>query len=222
MKTLSAFDFFDRVYCIHLPNAERRSAIEAEFSRVGLVGAQFLHATPPKRPFAMSNMRRSPAVEFGIVLSHIKAIAHAIADGAERPLFLEDDVVFSENADSTLETALKDLPDSWDVLYLGGHPRGPAKMVGDALVSISNFSFGEAYSIRGPSLIRFFDYWADRIGQRDAMIDFIIGEFAGANEGFCVYPLLTRQRAVASHVSGKVEDKQKLLAKGWDKNLSIR
>lgn len=164
----------------------------------------------------MNNMRRNPAAEFGVNLSHIKAVVHAIADGAERPLFLEDDVEFIG------EPVLDGLPLDYDVLYLGGHPRSPVKRYSDHLVRVGTFSFAEAYSLSRKALVPFYDYWCDRIGQPQAMYDFILGEFASKNYGYAVYPAVTRQVTGISQVSGKVDEKAHLVERGWQNNLSTK
>ena len=81
-----SFDYFDKVYCIHLPNPERRKEIEWQFKRVGIKDVQYIYARPPHGGFHMNNMRRGSRGEFGCNLSHIKAAMHAVADRAKRPL----------------------------------------------------------------------------------------------------------------------------------------
>lgn len=190
--------------------------MDAELARMGLA-ATFVYAMPPHWTFSVGNMRRNPRIEFALSLSHIKAVMHALADGAERPLFLEDDVVFTAGPERLTEVAAE-LPPEWDILYLGGHPREPVRPVSHSLVKVGTFSFAEAYALNGKALRPFLDFWLDRIGQPHAMYDFILGEFAAERNGYCAYPLLTQQAAVPSHVSGKVENKDGLLAKGWATN----
>ena len=75
-------DYFDGVYCIHMPDPERREAIEEQYKKVGIVGVQYVYAERPRsvgnepfnRPFHITNMRRAPAAEFAVNLSHIKAM----------------------------------------------------------------------------------------------------------------------------------------------------
>ena len=218
-------DYFDQVYCIHMPDPERREAIEKEFAKVGIVGVHYVYAERPRsvggHPFHISNMRRCPSAEFAVNLSHIKAVAHAIADGAKRPLFLEDDIVFRDDANQILTAALEALPDDWGVLYMGGHPCDKVEKISDNLVKVARFSFAEAYAINGYcALVDFLDYWLDSIGQHQAMYDFILSRFATANNGYCVYPVLTHQPIGGySHISKENEDKHDLVIRGWLNNL---
>lgn len=213
---MSAFDCFDRVYVIHLPNIERELHITKELERVGLDRFKFVCVEAPAKNFTVPNMRRNPRAEFGAGLGHISAIVEAIADRAKRPLFLEDDVIF--------RVKTSPLPDKWDVLYLGGHPRGPAQMVAPGIARIGKFSCAEAYSIRGELLMEFHRYWCSRITKPDAMFDFILGEFAWMHdhESYATYPVVTEQAPFVSHIKGEIDDKRKLVERGWQNNLSTK
>lgn len=217
-------DYFDRVYCTHFPDPGRLEKIQREFKMVGISDVEYVYAERPRTagaavPFTMTNMRRAPAAEFAVNLSHIKAVAHAIADGAKRPVFFEDDVVFRNDANEILTQALKALPEDWDVLYMGGHPCGEVERLSDNLVKVQRFSFAESYAINGHALVPYLDFWFDRIGQQHAMYDRILGEFAEANKGYCVYPVLTHQPNGYSHISKADDNKTNLVSKGWLANL---
>jgi hypothetical protein len=202
-------DYFDRVYCIHLPNDARREAVQKQFDSVA-------------KDFSMNNMRRGARGEFGCSLSHIAAAVEAIADRAKRPIFFEDDVTFRADTVDDMRAAISELPMIWDVLYLGGHPRSPAQKFSEHLAKIGTFSFAEAYAVRGWVLPRWIQFWCNRVGQKNAMVDLILGEFAAENEGFCVYPLITYQPPGISQISGKHDDKSNCLNKGWQNNLSTK
>lgn len=196
--------------------------MERQFDAVGIKDVQYIHAKEPAGCLKMSNMRRNPQAELGVNLSHIKAVVKAIADGAERPLFVEDDIEFADYVQDCLPVALSELPEDWDVLYMGGHPRSSVTRYKSMLVRVGTFSFAESYSISGRSLRKFFDFWCDRIGHPNAMYDFALGEFAAANNGFCTYPLMTEQPISFSQVGGKVDDKTQLVERGWRNNLSTK
>lgn len=213
--------YFDRVYVVSLPNPARRESIQRQLAGVGICAdvVTFISAKQPPHGFEMTNMeRRGTKGNMGANLSHIKAVVHALADGAQRPLFLEDDVVFLPGAAERLGAALAVLPPDWDILYMGGHPRGPVTRMGP-IVRVGEFSFAEAYAMSRKALLAFFDSWCDKITQPDAMYDFLLGQFAAASNGYCVYPLLTEQPPGVSQISGKMDDKRDLVARGWTANL---
>jgi hypothetical protein len=211
---------FDRVYVVHLPNVARRLHIEAQLSAIGYRDATYIHAEAPPKEFTVPNMRRNPRAEFGVGLSHIAAVVQAIADGAEAPLFVEDDISFV--SPEHMVRVVHDLPTEWDVLYLGGHPREKAQVFSGSLARVGRFSCAEAYSINGVRLVDFHRYWCNRVTRPDAMYDFILGEFAARHQAYAAYPVMTEQAPFVSHIKGTVDDKRALVERGWQNNLSTR
>ena len=57
---------------------------------------------------------------WGCLMSHVRAVQEALLDGMERVLILEDDIVFHPRAPQWLERLMRDVPEDWDQLYLGG------------------------------------------------------------------------------------------------------
>lgn len=228
---ISPFSLIDKVYCIHLPNKERKEKIEYEFAKFEIqTTVNYIHADPPPKNFTMSNMRRNPAGEFGVNLSHIKAVVQAIEDQAHWPLFVEDDVVFADDAEERLLKIFANMPDDWTVLYLGGHPRGRpggktegqlAKKINPYIAKVDHFSCAEGYVINGRNNLHLlWTYWCDLISRNDAMYDFILSEFSHQTKGgYCAYPLVVHQRKGLSGVSQKVEDKSTIVARGWANHL---
>ena len=215
-------DYFDSVYVIHMPDPNRRELIDKELDRVGLLGkvvTEYCYAARPTGKFHMTNMRRAPVYEFAVNLSHSVAIAHALYNGSERPLIIEDDVVFTPEAEEVLGSALESLPAGWEVMYMGGHPCEDVEKVSDSLVKVGRFSFAESYTFNGrAALKRFQDFWFNNIGQQKAMYDFILSRFAMDN-GYCTYPVITNQPAVYSHIKGDVDDKTNLVRRGWQNHI---
>ena len=218
--------YFDKVYCVHYPDPQydRRRWIEQQCESVGIEDVTYVHAMRPRfyltNGKGQHNMRRNPQIELAVSYSHIKAIVRAISDGAMRPLFIEDDIEFDGGFADRLKLASEALPNDWDVMYLGGHPCGPVKLVSNNLAKVGSFSFAESYMIRAKALRSFYDFWLDRIGQKQAMYDRILGEFADEHESYCVYPIVTRQPNGYSHISKKNDDKSNLLLRGWQTNLT--
>ncbi len=211
--TLRVFDLFDGVYVVHLPNEQRLRHMAKQLD--GVRPVTYVNGYAPPNGFTVPNMRRNPRAEFGANLGHISAIVEAIADGAKRPLFLEDDVIFKTH-EADYEAR------DWDVLYLGGHPREPVKMIAPGLAKVGKFSCAEAYSVRGDLLTDLVAHWCNRITRPDAMFDFILGEFAAKQDSYAFYPTITEQAQFVSHIKGEVDDKRALVERGWRNNLSTK
>jgi len=222
----SPFDYFDRVYCTHLPTATARlPLIQKQFELVGIKDVQYISAAVPPVNFTMTNMRRAPRGEFGHNLSMIKTIVRAISDGAKRPLFFEDDVVFHPNTLHMLEQALDELPEDWEVLYMGGHPTGPifdpqATIHSEHLAKVGKMSFADSYSLNGQAmLIEYFDTWCDEVSKPEAVGDMILGRFASRHNSYCTYPLLCEQYPNMSSISLQQDDKSSCVARAWTHHL---
>jgi len=202
-----------RVYVVHLPNAERKAKISAELEKHGYGDVVFVAALEPYSGFIASNMRRNPRGEFGCALSHLKAILTAITDGVDQALFVEDDVVFRKYG-------YFQIPEDWRVFYYGGHPREPVVKVSENVYRVGKFSCAEAYCLNRDSMREFVQFWCDRAGQKDAMFDFILGEFAAQGGGYALYPTITHQPVGYSTIGGKIDDKTALIERGWRTNLA--
>ena len=63
---------------------------------------------------------RAGNAAWGCLMSHVRAVQEALLDGVERVLLLEDDVVFHPRAPQWLERLMREVPEDWDQLYLGG------------------------------------------------------------------------------------------------------
>jgi len=218
------------VFVVHLPNQERREKIAAELAKAGFTDVTYVSAQKPAQGFTMSNMRRNPSAEFGCSLSHLKALNVASMRGYDEPvLIIEDDVVFCDGALEKLTAAIERLwtfwvaskLGKWEVLYLGGHPRGPVHEVIDGIYRISTFSCAEAYVVNPFAITYIVNFWLDRIGQPNAMWDFILGEYVARHQtGYALYPTLTHQPPGWSQIGNKHDDKRDLIERGWKSNLA--
>ena len=127
---------FDKIYCISLPEStDRWNRFINEYQlATGTDDVVKIFARPPA-PEIIQEKADSVLFDYpartmiGCTLSHIKAMTDALAHGYDRVLILEDDSFFLPEAASIVSVALKEIPDDWGVLYLGGHPTGPLSKV---------------------------------------------------------------------------------------------
>lgn len=108
---MNPFNFFDKIYCINLKHRDDRwASVQVEFAKLNIDVERFEAHTGDNKHLAFNS-------------SQYHVIKKAIADGCNRFLILEDDVVFSNTGH--LNTAIKSLPYNWDMIYLG------ANIIGD-------------------------------------------------------------------------------------------
>lgn len=104
------WDYFDKIMCLNqAERPDRWTQAEEEFKRVGLAVERFfaIKADVPFHSFCLS--------QHGMLKRFLES-------EGQRLLTLEDDVVFRPL--NHLEDALSELPEDWDVLYLGANDRG--------------------------------------------------------------------------------------------------
>lgn len=102
----AAWSFFDKIVCLSLTESEWALG-KAEFERVGLHQVERFQAVKEIGPHqSFSHSEREILLDF-------------YHSDAQRLLHLEDDCIFRELGH--LESAIAELPDTWDILYLGAN-----------------------------------------------------------------------------------------------------
>lgn len=126
--------YFDRRFVLTLARAKPRQARMRE--RLAGLGVEFLEGFDAK-VFSVEDLVRAGAYdpararavdrrgrtlrpgELGAALSHRRVYEDTVREGWGRVLVFEDDVVPRREALAAVEAALSELPDGWDVVYLG-------------------------------------------------------------------------------------------------------
>jgi hypothetical protein len=112
-----------RIYILNLPyKPDRRERLAAHLAEMDLFPEDRIHWVralsgdwSPGPPWWKSGNGA-----WGCLMSHLHVVHHAIMDGIEDYLVLEDDVIFHPRAKELLARLMQELPDDWDQVYLGG------------------------------------------------------------------------------------------------------
>jgi hypothetical protein len=144
-------DSFDRICIINLPQRrDRRRAVTREMRRQGVtvdgVRVRFFDAMRPEGPGDFPSTGAH-----GCYLSHLQVLRQARADGVQRLLVLEDDVMFS--ADMALGRTLADglHPGGWHLAYPGhAQPAKPGPLRWQA--TSEPLVCAHCYAVNGPAL----------------------------------------------------------------------
>lgn len=218
----NSFDFFDKIYCIHLPERKDRLVkMSKEFEKINVTEkVEYMSAEKPHKELQMSNLQRGPAGELGCSLSHIKAIINGLNNGCENILIVEDDTKFLKNCNENLEKSLQSLPVDWGVFYLTAIPRLWPTKVSDNLMKIERVDLASAYAISKKNLMPFFNFWLDNIGKPhpSAAYDIILSNFLSDNS-YCAYPVICAQQNDQSNITGRLENVERYSKWAWDKFL---
>lgn len=104
------FDYFDCKMVLNVPSAaERLRRTVNHLQQVGISDYTVFSALPDETPHRSFNRSMN-----GILNAFLKT-------DKQRLLILEDDVVFSDDAEGILKAARLQLPTEWDILYLGAN-----------------------------------------------------------------------------------------------------
>lgn len=116
-------DAFEKVFIISLNHREeRRQRLKkalVDFNLVDLKKVEWVRAVagnhcPPPNYFAAGNGA------WGCLQSHLRIVQDASMDELSSILILEDDAVFHPKTLSLFERFMKEVPEDWEQLYLGG------------------------------------------------------------------------------------------------------
>jgi GR25 family glycosyltransferase involved in LPS biosynthesis len=112
-------NFFDRIFCVNLDSRPDRwkSAVE-EFEKHSLQVERI-----PGIDGSKMNLDFPPEIKEGAVgcaLSQFFAIKYAKQLGLNNFFLLEDDIQFEDNINNIFDEYVKEVPEDWDMLYLGG------------------------------------------------------------------------------------------------------
>lgn len=108
---------FDKIYVINLPSRpDRKYQIESQLKQMG----QEYEILPAVSGKDFKNQLAGPdAGRNGCSVSHILAFKRAEYLGLDNYLILEDDAVLRMGFPGLMKNCMQDLPDGWDMLYLG-------------------------------------------------------------------------------------------------------
>jgi hypothetical protein len=185
---LSVWDFFNRRVCLTTVAEEWRQA-EIEFARVGLTGYKKFSSIPDVRPLQSFNK------------STAQILSEFFESRSETLLFLEDDCDFQPL--DHLGEAIAELPDDWDIVYLGANLTGTPERYSPHLFRISSASTTHCVGYNR-KVIPF-------ILQRQAefseiCFDAWLSEQLPKLNAFVVAPMVAWQRLHYSTIWGKFKD----------------
>jgi GR25 family glycosyltransferase involved in LPS biosynthesis len=200
---MSAFDFFEKVYCVHDKTLTQRH--EKITKALRNFEIEWIFADRPESNYRSSNYRNPPG-EFGNTLSHLKVFINALEYynkyNNNNFLVFEDDVELKKdvNVENILTKALNNLPEEWGILYLGGSPQSPVISVNPPLYKTDRFICCFSYAINTKYLASLTKFYVDQLGKPwpKSVGDNIINNYFVENNIpiYCIYPF------IISHLTG--------------------
>ena len=126
----------------------------------------------------------------GCTLSHIDVILMGYSH--ETFMVLEDDVVLDPTTNLVLEDAMSQLPEDWDMLYLGCSPKEPQVRYSDNLFKLNNAHVTHAIIWNGrPDGA--FEYVLDHADEIEKIDDYFATVIQPRFNCFVTYPMVALQ-----------------------------
>lgn len=100
---------------------------------------------------------RSGNGAWGCLMSHLRVVQDATMDGLESYMVLEDDAVFQPRAVEMLARLMREVPDDWDQIYLGGQHLKPVEPVAGSpfVVRANNVNRTHGFILRRRAFAKF-------------------------------------------------------------------
>jgi hypothetical protein len=99
---------------------------------------------------------------WGCMRSHQRILEEALMDGVNNLLIMEDDACFAPEFRQKVEEFLREVPDDWDQLMLGGqhiNVNGKPKLVKPGVYRCTDCERTHCYAVRGRFLLRLYQRW---------------------------------------------------------------
>lgn len=154
---------------------------------------------------------KNKKARMGCYLSHLKALRIARDQSLKSVLILEDDVVFAQNkrAIASFENAMAELPQDWDLMFLGFQFDKAPRRFSDNLNVVECGNCMHAYAVRAKSFDALIKDLEDVINDKSQMmrpVDEVLSEALEKNRyrAFAPRALIAFQRdELVSDITGK-------------------
>jgi len=198
---------FDKIYVLNLKKDTNKLAIvDAHFKEIGVNYERFEafngreNLTKPEDYQQM--IGQTPAIKqgrMGCYRSHLDALKKAKAEGAKNVLIFEDDVIFPQNSESVkhFEQAMQELPENWDLLFLGCDFRLPPDRYTTHLDRVHSALCLHAYAINAKAFDGLIKALEDGLQEEQVIpVDHVYLNVLEQNtyQAFSCNPLLAEQR----------------------------
>lgn len=192
---------FTNVVCINLDRRpERWQRLQRELARHGIERVQRFAAIDGERVAKPSGWTHS-AGAFGCLLSHVEVIRAARDSGASSVLIFEDDAVLAPDFQRQFASFIKEVPDDWDMLYLGALHKDEPIRIAEHVGRITKANSTYAYALKRTV----FDAFIDLNSRAGHVLDMNSYQLQERFNCYCFMPNLAWVEAEYSDVQNRVE-----------------
>lgn len=140
---------FPLKFCINLDRRPARwIAMQESFAKVGIASVERLAAVDGKLTTVPEQLSHLRPVDYACTLSHLFAVKKALERGSPAVLIFEDDCLFDPDFVEKFPIFISQVPDDWDMLFLGGYHFEPPVPVSRNIVRAVMTLTTHAYVVR--------------------------------------------------------------------------
>jgi len=186
----------DKIYCINLdrrPDRWHFAAKEFDKHRLNVERFPAIDANDFKATYPSDNANN------GCTLSHYFIVERAKLLGLDAVMIFEDDVCLHHDFIPMLLNCMSDLPENWDMLYLGGSHREKPTPVTDSIYRVSKTLTTHAYIIRNT----IYDLVIDNFKNLNEPVDCLYAAWQKEYNFYITNPPLAWQRGGFSDIVGR-------------------
>jgi GR25 family glycosyltransferase involved in LPS biosynthesis len=211
------FNKFDKIFCINLEErTDRWQECILNFEKHNITNYERIDAVKIKEQ--IDPKRKG---QIGCCLSYAKTIEQAIKENLNQFLILEDDFYFSYQKDILnikLTQSFNDLPNNWDLLYLGGtvgnfYGINPIDKFTNNLYKLNCAHTTHSIAVSKNGALKIKDsfsnkthWYIDLINNYEAIDVFLAKDFQNKNNCFITSDLLCFQKPSYSNIENTTRD----------------
>lgn len=189
----------DKTYLINLPHRTDRLRIaKQQFDRAGIAMPTIFPAIDAKRLKLRGTVEDNQGL-IGCFLSHYFILQEALLNGYKRIAVFEDDVLLSANFSARLTEAMAQVPDKWQMLYMGYYERsGKAKVQVSENITIPKNTWGtHAYMVQNDGIKIMYDNLQTIRSHIDVQIS---EDIVPKMYTYCISPAICFQSGIKSDI----------------------
>lgn len=189
----------DKIYLINLPHrTDRLRMAKKQFEKAGINDYNIFKAIDARK------LRIKGVVEdnqglIGCFLSHFVILQEAIRYNYKRIAVFEDDMIFVDDFKDKYEHAMNQIPDKWQLLYLGYYERsGQSKLMVTENISIPKNTWGtHAYMLQNDGIKIMYENLQEIKSHIDVQIS---SEIVPKLYTYCITPAICYQSGIKSDI----------------------
>lgn len=143
---------------------------------------------------------RSGGGAWGCLRSHCAILEQAVMDGTDTVVVMEDDVTWMPHCWALLAKWIKEVPQDWQQLMLGGQHITPPSKITDTLWRCNNTQRTHAYALKGGGIKSLLKCWYSC----NTHCDWKMGEWQGNVKSYCPNNFFFGQCGSSSDICGNV------------------